>query len=59
MKFCIICGKALEKESELCHTCLDFFLWKYKTGLKEELDRFRKTQEYLERWRSTEKEVDE
>lgn len=56
---CIICGDKLDKYGELCDTCLEFFTTKYKTGLKKELDRFRKTKEFLDRWRSGEKEVDE
>ncbi|MGV8142261.1 MAG: hypothetical protein ACP5NS_01340 [Candidatus Pacearchaeota archaeon] len=61
MKNCIVCGAETIKDNEFCDTCLEFFTWKYKTGLKNELDRFRKTKEYLEWWReqSTEKEVKE
>lgn len=59
--YCIICGLELDDLGELCDTCLEFFTFKYKTGLKEELDRFRKTKEFLDEWRSQsdEKEVEE
>ncbi len=60
---CIICGAELGRCGEFCDTCLDFFTTKYKTGLKKELDRFRKTKKFLDAWRAhkdtTEKEVEE
>jgi len=31
MKKCLVCNKEIENgEEEICHTCFDFFKWRYK-----------------------------
>lgn len=60
MKKCLICEKeVLEKREEICETCLEFLKSKYGSKTDREIQRFRESRKFINKWRSSEKEVGE
>lgn len=56
MKKCLVCEAEISKD-ELCKTCEDFMKSKYKEKFEKEVQRFRESRKFIEKWRSSEKEV--
>ncbi|VVB79034.1 Uncharacterised protein [uncultured archaeon] len=40
MKNCSICKKEIEENEEVCHSCIEFFKYKYEKKWERELKRF-------------------
>jgi hypothetical protein len=40
MKNCLICKKEIEKNEEVCHSCIGFFQYKYGEDWEIEVSRF-------------------
>jgi len=40
MKNCLICKKEIEENEEVCHSCIEFFKYKYGKKWEKELKRF-------------------